>query len=170
MLSALVSILIVILVLNTISIGTVAGQTAAKINKKQDIFKVLLTIDGIDHNSGDIVTIVSVNGESRSKLFDDRKTYLNSVNSDGSGGIIEYVATFPNITVNSGDEYKACALIVQSSQLFCQTGNNSPALRPEVVDLHIQEDEQQKSAVAAASIDSPSVLGSEEEGEVENED
>jgi hypothetical protein len=161
MLSILASALVAILVLNTISIEAVAGQTdAAKANKKQDIFKVLLTIDGINHNSGDIVTVVSVNGESKSKLFDDTKTYLTSVNTtDGSGEIIEYVATFPNITVNTGDEYKVCALLVQGSQLFCQTGNNSPALRPEIVDLHIQE----QSAIAAPSVHAPSVIETEEE-------
>ena len=37
--------------------------------KKKDIFKVIMTIQGLDHNSGDIVTIVSVNGDSRVKLF-----------------------------------------------------------------------------------------------------
>jgi hypothetical protein len=169
-LSTLASVLVAILVLNIISIKAVAGQTdAAKANKKQDIFKVLLTVDGINHNTGDIVTVVSVNGESRSKLFDDAKTYLTSVNpAVGSGeGIIEYVATFPNITVNIGDEYKACALLVQGSQLFCQTGNNSPALRPEIVDLH-------KSAIAAAAaaaaVQAPSVIETEEEeNEEENE-
>jgi hypothetical protein len=170
-LSTLASVLVAILVLNIISIKAVAGQTdAAKANKKQDIFKVLLTVDGINHNTGDIVTVVSVNGESRSKLFDDAKTYLTSVNpAVGSGeGIIEYVATFPNITVNIGDEYKACALLVQGSQLFCQTGNNSPALRPEIVDLHIQE--QSAIAAAAAAVQAPSVIETEEEeNEEENE-
>jgi hypothetical protein len=163
MLLVLASALIVMLTLSTISIDAVGGQTVAKINKKQDIFKVLLTVDGINHNTGDIVTVVTVNGESKLKLFDDTKTYLTSVNSNGGGGIIEHVVTFPNITVNAGDEYKACALLVQASQLFCQTGNNSPAFRPEIVDLHIEEQEQ--SATAAATVQAPSVTGLEEENE-----
>jgi hypothetical protein len=76
-----------------------------------------MTAQGLDHNSGDIVTIVSVNGESRVKLFDDS---LHSVNaSDGTGGIIEYTATFPNMTVNVGDEYKVYALAIQDSNLIC---------------------------------------------------
>ena len=49
MLLVLASALIVMLALNTISIDAVAGQTVAKTNKKQDIFKVLLTVDGINH-------------------------------------------------------------------------------------------------------------------------
>ena len=35
------------------------------INERGSIFKVIMTIQGLDHNSGDIVTIVSVNGDSR---------------------------------------------------------------------------------------------------------
>lgn len=72
-----------------------------------------MTVQGLDHNTGDIVTIVTVNGESRAKLFDDSKTYIHTINADGTGGIIEYVATFPNMTVNVGDEYKVCVLTIK---------------------------------------------------------
>jgi hypothetical protein len=107
-----------------------------------------MTVQGLDHNSGDIVTIVSVNGESRVKLFDDSETYIHSVKADGTGGLIEYVATFPNMTVNSGDEYKVCALTIKDSNLICETGTNSPALRPEFKDLYIQEEKPTTSQAA----------------------
>lgn len=126
--------------------------TSPEIIKKKDIFKVIMTIQGLDHNSGDIVTIVSVDGDSRVKLFDDAKTYIQSVNaSDGTGGIIEYVATFPNMTVNVGEEYKVCALSIKDSSLICETGNNSPALRPEFIDLHLKEQTPTKSQAAMVS-------------------
>lgn len=123
--------------------------TAKEPSERKDIFKVIMTVQGLDHNSGDIVTIVSVNGESRVKLFDDTKTYIHSINADGTGGIIEYVATFPNMTVNVGDEYKVCALALKDSNLICQAGNNSPALRPEVVDLYLQEEKPTETSQAA---------------------
>ncbi len=120
--------------------------------KKKDIFKVIMTVQGLDHNTGDIVTIVSVNGESRVKLFDDTKTYIHSVNaSDGTGGLIEYIATFPNMTVKSSDEYKVCALTIKNSKLICETGTNSPALRPEFKDLYIQEERPTTSQAAKVS-------------------
>jgi hypothetical protein len=120
--------------------------------KKKDIFKVLMTVQGLDHNSGDIVTIVSVNGESRVKPFDDSKTYIHSVNaSNGTGGIIEYVVTFPNTTVNVGDEYKVWALAIKDSNLGCQRGNNSPATRPEFVGLYKQKEKPTASQAAIIS-------------------
>ena len=50
---------------------------------------------------------------------------------------MENVATFPNVTVNAGDEYKACILTTKDLELICKTGHNSPAARPEFVDLSL---------------------------------
>jgi hypothetical protein len=124
-------------VLSTGSDAVAQAITSPETFKKKGIIKVIMTIQGLDHNSGDIVTIVSANGDSRVRLFDDAKTYIQSVNAnagDGTGGIIEYVATFPNMTVNIGEEYKVCALNIKDSSLICETENNSPALRPEFID------------------------------------
>lgn len=121
--------------------------------KNGDIFKVIMTVQGLNHNTGDIVTIVSVNGESRVKLFDDSKTYIHSMKADGTGGgIVEYVATFPNTTVKNGDEYKVCVLTIKDSKLTCEAGTNSPALRPEFKDLYLQEKEEKPAASQAAKI------------------
>jgi hypothetical protein len=57
--------------------------------------------------------------------------------SDSEIKTMEYVATFPNVTVNTGDEYKACILTTQDLELICKTGHNSPASRPEFVDLSL---------------------------------
>jgi hypothetical protein len=54
-----------------------------------------------------------------------------------SGGIIEYVATFPNVTVNAAETYEACVLPVKTLEPICTTGNNSPAARPEYVDISL---------------------------------
>jgi hypothetical protein len=139
----LVSILLLGFVVATVILNApnaLAQTTGSPATEKKDIFKVIMTVQGLNHNTGDVVTIVSVNGESRVKLFDDSKTYIQSINAAGAGGIVEYVATFPNTTVKTGDVYKACALIIKDSNLICETGTNSPALRPEFKDLYLQEE------------------------------
>jgi hypothetical protein len=128
---------------------TILDAFAQTETEKRDIFKVIMTVQGLDHNTGDIVTIVSVNGESRVKLFDDSKTYIQSVKAAGTGGIVEYVATFPNMTVKNGDVYKACVLTIKDSNLICETGTNSPALRPEFKDIFLQEEGPATSSQAA---------------------
>ena len=147
-------------VLNNISPGALAQTTSSpETEKKKDIFKVIMTVQGLDQNTGDIVTIVSVNDESRVKLFDDSKTYINSIKADGTGGLIEYIATFPNMTVKSNDEYKVCVLTIKDSNLICETGTNSPALRPEFKDLYIQEE---KPATSQAATSQAATISGEE--------
>ena len=136
-----------ILTSSLITIRPIQGETG----KGDDIFKVILTVFGADKSKGDIVAVVTVNnGEaSRVKFLDTDKVLATTTSSNPStlpasttnlaagGGIIEYVATFPNVTVNAGDEYKVCALPVKTLELICTTANNSPAHRPEFVDLSL---------------------------------
>jgi hypothetical protein len=77
---------------------------------------------------------------SRVKFFDASGPELIPMNvSGGSGHILEYVAAFPDITINSGDEYKGCVLTVKDMNLKCGTGYNSPANRPEFIDISLDE-------------------------------
>jgi hypothetical protein len=54
------------------------------------------------------------------------------------------------MTVKSSDEYKVCALTIKDSNLICETGTNSPALRPEFKDLYIQEEKPATSQAATS--------------------
>ena len=68
-----------------------------------------MTIFGVDKSKGDVIAVVTANnGEvSRVKFLDSEAPYVVPLNSStgGSSNLIEYVATFPNVTVNAGDEY-----------------------------------------------------------------
>ena len=144
----------------------------AETGKGEDIFRVIMTIFGVDKSKGDVVAIVTANnGEaSRVKFLDSEAPYVIPINSSGggiSGGsgssshLVEYIATFPNITVNAGDEYKACVLTTKDLQLICSTGNNSPANRPEFVDISLN------ATVGDGSIGE---TGLEEGSEIEEEE
>ena len=93
-----------------------------------------------------MVAIVTVNnGEaSRVKFLDAEAPYvvlMANPNTPGAeGGLVEYVATFPNVTVNTGAEYKVCVLPLRnldSDSMTCTTGHNSPAARPEFIDISL---------------------------------
>jgi hypothetical protein len=125
----------------TIITTTTIDPIQAETGKGEDIFRVIMTIFGIDRSKGDVIAIVSANnGEaSRVKLLDSDAPYVvSTTNATGtSGGLIEFVATFPNVTVNAGNEYKACVVPIKDLELTCKTGNNSPAARPEFVDISL---------------------------------
>jgi hypothetical protein len=131
----------------------------AETGKGKDVFKVIMTMFGADSSKGDIVAIVTVNGgeASKVKFLDVSALHASSpdlntsspstIDPAAESDIIEYVATFPNITVNAGQQYKACVLPVKSLELICTTGNNSPAQRPEFVDLNMNTTSETEQTV-----------------------
>ncbi len=99
---------------------------------------------------GDVIALVSVNNGEASKVKFLETEAFKPVSSNptslvltptpaSSGGILEYIATFPNVTVNIGTEYKACVTTTTDLELLCKTGHNSPASRPEFVDINLDE-------------------------------
>ena len=140
------------------------NSVRAETGSGTDIFRVIVTILGADKDStGDVVALVTVNDHSRVKflnlddiskaddLFSERDTSNSSSGSDNQNMIIEYVATFPNVTVNAGDEYKTCVLPMKTLKLMCVEGTNSPGKRPEVVDLDLNLNSTTQSTESLAS-------------------
>jgi hypothetical protein len=119
--------------------GITTSPVQAETGQGTDIFKVIMTIFGVDESKGDVIAIVTAKDEAaRVKLFDALGPEVVPLNaSEGGGHLIEYVATFPNLTINAGEGYKACISTVKDLELICKTGNNSPASRPEFVDLSL---------------------------------
>lgn len=133
------------------------GMTEAETGIGTDIFKVVLTIIGADKaETGDVVAIVTVNDHAKVKFFELKSP--NSISNPSNASepssstettdekIIEYVATFPNVTVNSGDAYNACVLPLKSLKIVCSEGHNSPAKRPEFVDISLGAVKKERSS------------------------
>ena len=129
-------------------IFVVAGSTypfqfnsvSAETGSGTDIFRVIVTIMGADKDTtGDVVPLVTVNDHSRLKLINIGDSSMANASSASikENKIIEYVATFPNVTVNAGDEYKTCVLPMKTLKLICAEGTNSPGKRPEIVDVNL---------------------------------
>jgi hypothetical protein len=144
--SAVAPALLLILMMSTFLSVITVGSAQAETGKGEDIFRVITTIFGVHTSKGDMVAIVTVNnGEaSRVKFLDAEAPYVVSManpNTPGAeGGLIEYVATFPNVTVNTGAEYKVCVLPLRnldSDSMTCTIGHNSPAARPEFIDISL---------------------------------
>jgi hypothetical protein len=132
---------VIVMILLTFAATFKINPIQAETGKGKDVFKVIMTIFGVDESKGDVVAIVTAKDEqAKVKLFDASGPAVVPLNAtEGGGHLIEYVATFPNLTVNSGDEYKACVATVKDLELICKSGNNSPAARPEFADLSLNE-------------------------------
>ena len=152
------------------AVSPIQAQAQGETGKGTDVFKVILSLFDITPTTGDVVAIVTVNGESKTKTFE---TSNIAVNATTGGGIQQYIATFPNIPVNVGDEYKACALLladVSADNLLCKTGFNSPAKRPEFIDLSLATGSAASSAIEAPPAEDVEVEEEEEEAEADDEE
>ena len=120
---------------------TVPPTVRAETGKGTDVFKVIMTIFGLKKSTGQVVAIVTVNNSSKVRVLDTSKINLYPVKGDNNNssqeGIMEFIAAFPNMTVNTGDKYNACILPLKDLKLTCTTGQNSPAPRPEFVDISL---------------------------------
>jgi hypothetical protein len=151
--------LLAVILASLVVSGITPSPVQAETGQGTDIFKVIMTIFGVDESKGDVIAIVTAKDEAaRVKLFDALGPEVVPLNaSEGGGHLIEYVATFPNLTINPGEGYKACISTVKALELECKTGNNSPASRPEFVDLTLDaggSDDDVEQPVAANEEDS----------------
>jgi hypothetical protein len=162
-------LLFIVLVLTSTAVAAITiNPVQAETGKGTDVFKVIMTIFDVDVSKGDVVAIVTAkNDVAKVKLFDALGPEVIPINaSEGGGHFIEYVATFPNVTVNSGDEYKACVATVKNLELICKIGNNSPAARPEFVDFSLNASSSSGSELVTTEGDS----GDENDGEGDSGD
>ena len=111
----------------------VQAQKPSPPTKTKDIFKVIVTLIGLNKTSGDIVSFVNVDGITQVKTFNAAKL----VPMRGNNGTLEILFTFPNATINTGAKFRACTMLVKDLRMSCEKGQNSPALRPEFVDIYL---------------------------------
>jgi hypothetical protein len=166
----LLPIPVIIVLISIAAVFITTSPVQAETGQGTDIFKVILTIFGVDESKGDVIAIVTAKDQdAKVKLFDASGPEVVPLNvSEGGGHLIEYVATFPNLTMNSGEGYKACIATVKNLELMCKTGDNSPASRPEFVDLSLNTTSGDVQQATAAEEEETTTVA--EEGDSNDED
>ena len=123
--------------------------------EKEDLFKVIVTLFGVEAENGYIVTFVTLDNMSKVKVFDaalhslsmtdteiaSRKSISASTSNgsnDISSGMVELFYVFPSTTSLEGkDEFRACSIVVKDIRMICKTGENKPAQKVNDVQLYL---------------------------------
>ena len=151
--------IVIIVVIATITMSvqsslSVGYAQTVSVKGKEDVFKVIVTLFGVEPTTGNIVTFVTIDNMSKVKAFDAAKYYIpidtigsynysadsayGSGNGVGGSGIVELNLAFPNATsIKSGDEFRVCSMVLKDLRMICETGVNTPALRAENVDMYL---------------------------------
>ena len=136
------SLITLIAVFDYAPISYIINNAHAETGIGKDVFKVVVSVFGANKEIGDILALVTVNENSKAKLFDLHSTSPGGTNitSTQNDNIIEFVAAFPKVNVKPGDHYRSCVITPNTMHQYCKEGSNSPAKRPEFVDISLDKE------------------------------
>lgn len=97
---------------------------------------IVETLYGINSSTGKVVAFATVGGSTDGKLLD--ATVADKLDKK-SDGIAEVGLTLTNVTIKSGDKFRACAIVLATFHTTCSIGHKSPSERAEFVDIVIND-------------------------------
>jgi hypothetical protein len=112
-------------------LASTTTKAAAETGIGNDVFKVVVTLYDITNSTKDIVTIVNVGDQIKTKVFNPQDPKNEGMDK------VSYTITFPNLAVEDGEAYKVCTVSAENLKMKCQEGKNSPLNRPEFVDVKV---------------------------------
>ena len=181
---AIITVIAIIITMSVQSSLNVGYAQTTSVKEKEDVFKVIVTLFGIEPTTGNIVTFVTIDNMSNVKAFDAAKYYIpidttessnhtinatyGSSNGIEGNGIVELNLAFPNATsIKSGDEFRVCSMVLKDLRMTCETGTNTPALRAENVDMYLDSAQFLKvEDMEGKTVTEDNVDAVEEEGDV----
>ena len=95
-------------------------------------FKVDVILFGINNTTGNVVTYVTANNQTRAVALNATD---ENVKHENSTGVAEVFFTFPDLKLKVGDKFQACNILVKDSTIVCATGLKSPLNKTESVNI-----------------------------------
>lgn len=125
------SVIILLVTSIVISNSNFVHIAKAQTTNTKDVFKVIVTLSGITSSTKDILILVNIKDQTRSKLFNAQDPEIKGADK------VNYTITFPGSTVDEGDKYTVCIMSVKNFKLECDNAKNSELKKPEFVDINL---------------------------------
>lgn len=110
----------------------------AQIAKTKETFKVIVTLSGITSSTKDILILVNIKDQTKSKLFNAEDPRIRGADK------VNYTITFPGSDIDEDDKYTVCIMSVKNFKVECDNANNSPLKKPEFVDINLAVENSNK--------------------------
>jgi hypothetical protein len=111
------------------AIGTIINPIYAQQPNPDDPFVIVFTLAGVDNITGEVASWVTGNNVTRSVFYNASQADLLA--PEINDGFVDQSIVLPNGTLEIGDEYTACTVILKDKYLTCDTGFNAPTNRAE---------------------------------------
>jgi hypothetical protein len=120
----------VIVSVTTMNVNPTYAQTE---EPEDSPFVVIFALAGVDSDTNFVVSWVTANNITRSNYYN--ATDLDLIDAGPNDGFVDAAVALPNGTLQVGDEYTACSLILKDTHLTCDKGFNAPTNRAEFVEV-----------------------------------
>ena len=110
----------------------------AQIENTKDVFKVIVTLSGITSSTKDILILVNIKDQTKSKLFNAQDPQIKGVDK------VNYTISFPGSTIDEDDKYTVCIMSIKDFKVECDNANNSPVKKPEFVEINLAAENSDK--------------------------
>jgi hypothetical protein len=124
-------VIIVLVTSIVISNSDLVHIAKAQTMNTKDVFKIIVTLSGITSSTKDVLILVNIKDQTRSKLFNAQDPEIKGANK------VNYTIIFPGSTVDEGDKYTVCIMSVKNFKLECGNAKNSELKKPEFVDINL---------------------------------
>lgn len=132
---SIVTLLVVAIVFSNSDLTRIAN---AQMANTKDVFKVIVTLSGITSSTKDILILVNVKDQTKSKLFNAEDPKIKGAEK------VNYTITFPGSVIDEDDKYTVCIMSIKDFKLECDNANNSPLKKPEFVDINLAAENSNK--------------------------
>ena len=132
-----VIILVVAIIFSNSNLIRIAN---AQIANTKDVFKVIVTLSGITSSTKDILILVNIKDQTKSKIFNAEEVDPQIKGADK----VNYTIAFPGSTIDEDDKYTVCIMSIKDFKLECDNANNSPLKKPEIVDINLAAENSNK--------------------------
>lgn len=110
----------------------------AQIENTKDVFKVIVTLSGITSSTKDILILVNIKDQTKSKLFNAQDPQIKGADK------VNYTISFPGSTIDEDDKYTVCIMSIKDFKVECDNANNSPVKKPEFVEINLEAENSNK--------------------------
>lgn len=110
----------------------------AQIANTKDVFKIIVTLSGITSSTKDILILVNIKDQTKSKLFNAEDPKIKGADK------VNYTITFPSSAIDEDDKYTVCIMSMKDFKVECDNANNSPLKKPEFVDINLATENSNK--------------------------
>lgn len=114
------------------------GMANAQIANTKDVFKIIVTLSGITSSTKDILILVNIKDQTKSKLFNAEDPKIKGADK------VNYTITFPGSAIDEDDKYTVCIMSMKDFKVECDNANNSPLKKPEFVDINLATENSNK--------------------------